>query len=313
MIKQLGQTLLKLVESYFFIIVLALAAGLLVPDKAIWLAPYGTLMLQTIFFLTSLKLDYHKIFELRKAWKMIAAANVFMLLIFPAVIFLITTPLYPSMAVPLLLLAAMPVGMTAPVLVEVVKGRTEIALILTITTSLLAPLTVPLVVNVFASTAVNVSAFELFWSLVSVIVIPFILAQIVRAIAHQKIKATYRAFKPVSLVLLGLLIAGLVARQADVITANLGANLVYQLLTLFIFVAIIFTIGYYVAFWRKCNDRVTVSVSLAIMNFTLAIYLAAEFFADPNVLMAAVLVIFPWSLLLIPYKTIIRKFVCPVK
>ena len=313
MIKQLTHKFLNLLESYFFIIVVALGGGLLLSEQTVLLAPFATFMLQVIFFLTSLKLDYHELYKLRKAWKMILAANAFMLILFPVAIYLLTNQLYPAMAVPLLLLAVMPTGMTAPLLVEVVGGRVSIALILTLTTSLLAPITIPLMISWLASTAVTVSALTMFWSLVKVIVIPFVLAQIVRTIAGKKIEPLFPAFKPISIVLLGLLIAGLVARQAEVITSNIGLTLIYQLVALFIFIGIILIIGYFVAFWRKCNDRVTVSVSVTMLNFTLAIYLAGEFFTDPNVLMAAVLVIFPWTLLLIPYKWIIRKIVCPIK
>ena len=313
MIKQLSKTLLKLIESYFLIIVVALAAGLLFSSQTILLAPFATLMLQIIFFLTSLKLDYHELYKLRKAWKMILVANAFMLILFPIIIYSLTNQLYPALAVPLLLLAVMPTGMTAPLLVEVVGGRVSVALILTLTTSLLAPITIPLMISWLASTAVTVSALTMFWSLVQVIVIPFILAQIVRATARTKIEPLYPTFKPISLILLGLLITGLVARQSEVITSSIGLALIYQLIGLFIFIATILAIGYFVAFWRQCNDRVTVSVSVTMLNFTLAIYLAGEFFTDPNVLMATVLVIFPWTLLLIPYKWIVRKIVCPIK
>jgi hypothetical protein len=44
------------------------------------------------------------------------------------------------------------------------------------------------------------------------------------------------------------------------------------------------------------------------MNFTLAIYLAGNFFTDPNVLLSAVLIIFPWALLLLPFKYALQRF-----
>ena len=66
MIKRVTQRFLTLLESYLFIIVLALGAGLLFPSKAIVLAPFATLFLQIVFFLTSLKLDPRKI--LKEEW-----------------------------------------------------------------------------------------------------------------------------------------------------------------------------------------------------------------------------------------------------
>ncbi|MBU1032480.1 MAG: bile acid:sodium symporter [Patescibacteria group bacterium] len=313
MIKRVTYLFLSLVQSYLFIIIIALGAGLTFPDKAIVLAPFTTLFLQIVFFLTSLKLDPKLIFKATKDYKMLLATNIFMLLLLPAVVFLLVDPFVPALAIVLLLLSAMPSGMTTPLLTEVVGGNTGLALVLTLTTSLLAPITVPLVISIFAKTAVTVSAFTMFWSLVKVIIVPFILAQIVRHFFHKHIKFTFFTFKPISLLLLGLLIAGEVARQAWVIVNGIGTHIILLLIVLFIFTALLFVAGYFVSFWRPCQDRLTIAVTLTFMNFTLAIYLAGNFFSDPNVLLASVLVIFPWTLMLLPFKTIVRRYVCPIR
>ncbi|MBU0646111.1 bile acid:sodium symporter [Patescibacteria group bacterium] len=302
--------LVALLQSYFFIIVVALSAALLFPNNVIGLAPFGTFFLQIIFFLTSLKLDPQEVLKAIRNWPLLLAANAFTLIILPAVTYVVARSLVPDLAVPLMLIAALPTGMTAPLLCEVVGGRVGLALVVALTTSLLAPLSIPLVVGTLASTAVNVSMLTMFWSLVKVIIMPFILAQIVKKLWDRKIRFTFFTFKPVSLILLGLLIAGAVAKQADYIIDNFGNVVISQLIVLSIYMLAVLLVGYYVAFWRQCDERATVAVSMAYMNFTLGIYLAGQFFNDPNVLLASVLVIFPWALSLFPFKWIVRRFVC---
>lgn len=303
---------LALLESYFFIVVIALIAGLLFSQTFVLLNPYTTLFLQIIFFLTSLKLDPKEMLKEAHDIKMIVLSTVFMLLALPTITYLVVSVIAPPLAIPLMLLAAMPSGMTSPLLAEVVGGKQSLALILTISTSLLAPFTIPFVIQLFAGTAVTVSAVTMFTTLFMVIVIPFAIAQIVRHFLHRHITATFFTFKPISIVLLGLLIAGAVAKQAPFIMSTLGVVTVFHLLALSIFIGLLLLVGYYIAFWRNCSDRLTVSVCLTFLNFTLAIYLASSFFPDPSVLTLSVLVIFPWALALLPYKYIVRKWVCPI-
>jgi BASS family bile acid:Na+ symporter len=313
MFKRLTLAFLNLLESYLFIIVLALGAGLLFPAQTGVFTPYTTIFLQIIFFLTGVKLDPKEILKNAKDVRLIATSTVFLLIIFPAIVYLLMNLVAPSMAVGFLLLACMPIGMTAPLLAEVVDGKPELALVLAVISSLLAPITIPIMIRFFASTAVTVSIWTMFLNLLNVILVPLVLAQIVRFFWRKRIKATFFTFKPISTVLLGCIIAGSIAKQSSLIMHHLNLGLLIQLIALFLFVAARLFVGYEVAFWRKCNDRLTIATCLTFMNFTLAIYLAGSYFKDPNVLLVSVLVIIPWTFMLLPFKVVVRKFVCPIK
>jgi predicted Na+-dependent transporter len=63
-------------------------------------------------------------------------------------------------------------------------------------------------------------------------------------------------------------------------------------------------VGYVSVFWRDRADRITVSICLTFMNFTLAIFLAGQYFPEPNVLVPVILSVLPWSLLLIPFRAL---------
>jgi predicted Na+-dependent transporter len=166
---------------------------------------------------------------------------------------------------------------------------------------------VPLMIKLLAGTAVAVSFYSMFISLAGVIFIPFVVANFIKYFWTEKIKASYYTFKPISIVLLGLLIMGIVAGQADIIITSLQENIVLYLSALFIFFLFLHVFGYFIAFWRKKQDRVTVMITMTYMNFTLAIYLVAEFFNQPEIAIPVILSVLPWSILIIPLKFILKK------
>lgn len=297
----------QLLESYVFILLFSLAAGLLLPQYAIRLAPYGTFFLGIIFFLSALKIDLQEILKYLKDGKMVAAVNFVMLIGLPVAVYYATRLVYPDLAIPFMLLAAMPAGMTSPLLSEICGGKQSLALVLTISTSLLAPFTVPLMVKLLAGATVQVDTLGMFLSLVKVIFVPFILANVVKRLWHRKIKATYFSFKPISTALLGLLIMGIVAKQAATILGGLNLAFLLEVLALFALFALFHLVGWYTVWWRKRDDRVTITICLTYLNFTLAIYLAGKFFNDPKIVVPVVLSVLPWSLLMLPFRYFSRK------
>ncbi len=297
-----------LLESYVFILLLSLTLGLLLPQYTIFLAPYGTFFLGIIFFLSALKIDLKEFLKYLKDTKMVVAVNFMMLIGLPVIVYYAMLLIYPDLAVAFLLLAAMPAGMTSPLLSEICGGKQSLALVLTISTSLLAPFTVPLMVGLLAGATVQVDTLGMFLSLVKVIFVPFILANIVKYFWHHKIKATYFTFKPISTVLLGLLIMGIVAKQAETILGGLNVTFLIEVAALFVLFAFFHVVGYYTVWWRKRDDRVTITICLTYLNFTLAIYLAGKFFNDPKIVVPVVLSVLPWSLLIIPFKYGMKKW-----
>ncbi len=299
----------KFIDSYFLIILASLLLGVIFSGQTVFLAQYSTLFLGTIFFLSALKIDLKEVVKYFDDKKMIVVANIFMLIVLPIAVYYLTSAIFPSLAMAFLILAAMPTGMTAPLLAEVVGGKQSLALIFTISTSLLAPITVPAVIKLVGGADVAVSFFDMFISLAKVIFIPFILANIAKYFWDDTVEKISYTFKSISVIFLSLLIIGIVAKQADAIIDGLfgGESLLYLVL-LFIFFGILHILGYFAVFWRKKPDRITITVCLTYMNFTLAIYLVDKFFEDPYIVVPVVLSVLPWSILLIPFRYLSTKF-----
>lgn len=294
--------LAELIESYIFVLFAALGAGLFLSGYTIYLTPYSTLLLCVIFFLSSLKINLKEIGKDIKDVRMLVVVNVWMLIVLPIVAYMATSVVAPDYAIAFMLLAAMPAGMTSPLLAEVIGGRESLALVLTVTTSLLAPLTVPLMVGLMAGTSVTVGFWTMFLSLAKVIFIPFAAAQIFRWLWPKQVAVLAPKSKILSILLLGLLIAGIVAKQADTILGGLNGPYLMVIVLLFVLFALFHILGYFTVFWRSKSDRVTITLCVTYLNFTLAIYLAGLYFTDPKVIVPVVLSVLPWSLYMIPFK-----------
>jgi len=298
----------KFVDSYFLIVIFSLLVGVIFDKTVVLLAPYVTIFLGIIFFLSSLKMDLSHIKTYLHDKKMLFVVNLLMLIVIPAVVYYLTLSVFPTLAIAFLILAAMPSGMTDPLLSELSGGKQDLALVFTVTTSLLAPITAPLIIKFLAGTAVLVSFYDMFISLATVIFIPFILAQIVKRFAGEGIERLSFTFKPVSVLFLALLIIGIVAKQADAIIEGLrGGESILYLLALFVFFAILHLIGYFSVFWRDKTDRTTVAVCLTYMNFTLAIYLVDQFFIESNIVVPVILSVIPWALMLVPFRWVMSR------
>ncbi|MFC1623576.1 bile acid:sodium symporter family protein [Patescibacteria group bacterium] len=299
----------SITESHYLVIGLAFFVGIVYAESVVFLSGYSTLILATIFFLSSLKINLKEVKEyLTDKW-MIILSNVFMLFLLPVFVYFTVDYFWPSLSIAFLLLAAMPAGMTAPLLSEISGGRQSLALVITITTSLLAPITVPLVVKFLAGASVDVSMIDMFILLATVIYIPFILAQFVKNFWQNKIDKISGIFKPMSVILLGLLIMVIVAKQSDVIVEgfNIGGEFTVYLLLLFVFFLLLHFLGYFIMFWKSRRDKITITVCLTYMNFTLAIELANKFFDEPNIIIPVVFSVIPWAIMFIPFRAYSRS------
>jgi BASS family bile acid:Na+ symporter len=304
----LQRILTSFTKLYFPILFASLFIGVSFSQQTIGLATYSTYILATMFFLSALKINLQETVNYFKDRLMLIEVNFFVLIGLPVLVYYFTSFVYPELAIPFLLLAAMPSGMTDALLAEVAGGNKSLALVLTVTTSLLAPFTVPLMLTLLAGTAVSVSFLEIFILLTKVIFVPFALASIVKRFWGAATERKTFWITPISIVLLALLTIGIVAKRADDIRQVFeGGKSLLNLGLLFTFFIGIHIVSYSLARWRNHTDRIAIVVCSTYMNFTLAIYLADKFFTDASAIAPVVLSIIPWSLLLIPFKAVMGR------
>src|SRR5574343_907843 len=91
----------------------ALALGLAFPALFAPFQEWSTWILQLIFLLTSLRIDMKAVVRELRDWPTLLWVSSCMLLVVPVATYWLVVPFFPEMALALLLLAAMPAGMTS--------------------------------------------------------------------------------------------------------------------------------------------------------------------------------------------------------
>lgn len=302
---------LKIADSYITVLVVAVTLGLVFPRYFAAVTPYLDWLLMVIFYLNSLRIDMTDVWADLKDWRMVLIGTGWMLIGAPVVVWAVTSLALPQYLLPFIILAAMPAGTTLPLLVEIIGGRPSMALVFTVSSSLLAPFTVPLVLHFLAGRNVEVDTIGMFWSLVQVIVIPFVLAQLTRRQWPKAVTGARIGIKSSVVLLLCLLIASIVARQAGTIeTGQVGPFFAqtFAIVGLFLFFAVT---GWLLAWYRTPKEQLTMSMNVTCINFTLAIFLTSKYFDDPRVVVPVVLSVLPWTLFIIPFKFIASRLDLP--
>ncbi len=269
-------------------------------------AVFSTVLLGAIFFFVSLELEMETVRRALFDLKLIALVTLTMLVGLPLIVFAVTSFFAPSLTVPFVLLAAMPTGMTAPVVASIAGGRTAFVAVAAVITSLFAPLTIPFMLSILVGSAVVVEIVPMLLSLIKVICIPFILGRIVRALIPSAMHpgAVVRFF---SHLLLGMLIMVIVAKQTSALDAmgwsvELLETVWYSLIVLACLFVFLHTLGYVAGRFFPGADRMSLMISLTYMNFTLAIFLADTYFPETDILIPVFLSVIPWALSLIPLQ-----------
>lgn len=305
--RPLIHTLFRLLESYIFVMAFSLVLGLAFPTVFASMAPYSSFLLQTIFFLTGLKIDFREVKRhIAQPLRLVIALGV-MLIAFPIIAYPITNFFVPDAAVGIFLLAAMPSAMSAPLFASLAGGSIELTLVLSVLTSLLAPFTIPFVATITFGNSINIAPVQMLTDLLLVVFPPLMLAQIVRKFFHTHIEPASFTLKPLSILLLGFVTTGIIAKNAVEIFASFTTELIPLFIAVFLFAVSTHIIGYLVGIGKSHADKVAYAISLAYMNIVLAIYLAGRFFPHPKTILTTIIALLFWTVLFAVFRIIALK------
>lgn len=291
-------------ENQIMIVLLGIILGLIFPDVFRLLAPYSTYMLMLIFFTSSLRLETKEIIGYAKDWKMLGMANGFMLIFLPLVMWLPLVMFAPDWAMAFLILGAMPTGMTIALIADLFGGKTSLALVITATTSLLAPLTIPLIFWLTIGQIVPVPILSLFLNLVITIVIPFIIATFIKQKTPAKIIRYDFWWREISIVTFGILIAAIVAEATGGGAITITIRDLSLIIIMLIYMGALTTLAYFMSWWRTHSERATIALCIVYLNNSLSLYIANKFFPDPHLITQLVILLLAINILLPPFRWI---------
>lgn len=274
----------------------AILFGFIWPTPGLWLKPYLIYLLMVMMFFSCLKIDVKELKDVPKNWwrYLILLGIIFLV---PSVIIFLARPWLDDMIfVGLIIAAAMPAGISIVFLSDLMGGEPMKALVLTTITHILSPIVTPLVVWFFAHKIVNIEFGAMIILIAKLVIVPLVLAQIVRQFKnYEKIAKIGSKF---NLVLLFLLVWSSISLARAPILSNLSQ---FFLASAVVLVLLIVTVMFSVWFGRNRAEDVTWAVSGTYKNFTLASVVALTMFGPVAMVGAAVYDVLD-NALLVPIK-----------
>jgi BASS family bile acid:Na+ symporter len=291
-----------LADNQILIVLFALVLGALFPAAFKPLAPFSTPLLMVIFFTSSLRLGLHELLDYGRDWKMLVSSNAVKLFVIPLLMWLPLHAFAPDWALAFLIVGVVPTGLTIALIADLFGGKTTLAMLVSATTSLLAPLTIPFVFWLLLRQEIAIPVVSLFESLFLTIVVPFGLAMLVKSKAKKTVEKYDLWWREISLILFGVLVAGITADSVGSSTFNLGWNELGIVTIMLIFMGGAAALAYGITAWRTPSERVTIALCMVYMNNTLALYLGERFFHDQQVVPKLLVILTAVNALLVPIK-----------
>lgn len=293
----------KILNSYIFILLLAIVLGLLFSNIFIYINKYSLFFVQIIFLLSSLKIIFSDILkEFKVNIKEILTINLLNLFIIPIIFFYVFKIFFSELSLEILILLITPIGTTTPFFVEILKGNVKNSFVLTITSSILSTISIPLILTLLKVGDIN--GFNILYKIFLAIIIPFVLSQIIRFLLKNKLEKTYKYYSHISRISLFLIISSAIAINKNILLKYKITELLKEFAIIIGVFILLFIIGNLIYKIFKKQDKISIYTSFIYMNFSLAIYIYSNYFINNNKISFLILSIIPWSLSL----PIIKKY-----
>ncbi len=295
----------RYIEKHFWIVLLAgIIIGLWKPAP-FEISPFlPKLLLGMMLFLVFLKIDALQILENIRNFRLMFYVASFYMLIIPLSFFFLIRIFDPELAVGILLLTAMPAGVSTPVLADIVKGNIPLSMSLAIVTQLAAPFTVPLLFWMVNSSSLSVNKLVLLKDIAVLVFVPLIISQLVKRYLPAVIDKTKHFFTSANVFVLFSFVYVAISSQRDVIINN-PEGLIWKTAVLYLVFIMLHAIGYMICLKDRKENRISIAIGAAYMNNGLAIVLAVSYF-KPEILVLMVLSELPWNTLPAPFRKVVQ-------
>jgi len=206
------------------------------------------------------------------------------IIILPIIAFIIVKiwPISPELAIGVMVIAAVPGGVTSNLLTSFAKGDVALSISLTAIISLLCVITIPLVVLTSvrllsdSNITQDISLFSMARDMFLIVTVPVILGMLVRRFISGFALKFEPIAKKISIVLFVLVLLGAIAAEKEnVISYFAQAGLITLVLNV-----VMMIIAYYVAqfFASGTAQKKCITIECGLQNGTLAIFVATSIF-----------------------------------
>jgi bile acid:Na+ symporter, BASS family len=281
------------VETTFWLFfIAAMVVGSFLPQFSV-LESWIFYLLIPVLYMVMLKIDVPDVMQHIKRPGLLAYITGMSIIVIPLIAFAVFSFFDQDILVALLLLAVLPAGVTSSVITDILKGAISRSLILTVLTTLLVPLTIPGLYFVLLGQQLQLDYVGMMWSLVQLIIIPLILAQLTKKYFKKTVDRTKKYYSALSVFDMSFIMVIAIGLQSTYIFAN-PSDVFYLLLVVYLGFALYHVIGYFMVFWLKEEERISTANCNAVMNHFLGLVLALLIFS-PRVALVLALSSIPWG------------------
>ncbi|PTM58129.1 BASS family bile acid:Na+ symporter [Desmospora activa DSM 45169] len=219
-------------KTFALWVVLAAAIAYWFPESFTGIGNWITLLLGIVMFGMGMTLSWKDFHLIAKQPKSVAVGVIAQFLIMPLAAFAVATVLQlpPELAVGLVLVGACPGGTASNVMVYLSKGNVPLSVTMTSVSTLLAPLLTPFLLWILAGSWLPVQPGAMLLSILQVIILPIVLGIVVRRFLPNTVEKATGVLPLVSVTTIVLIVTGVVALNADNLSATAGVVLIAVIL-----------------------------------------------------------------------------------
>ncbi len=284
-----AKSLAKWIENNFLLLALiSSAAALGKPEAFTWLKPHIASMLGIVMFGMGLTLEFS---DFRQVWdkKQLVLAGVFLqFFIMPSLAWLIATALHlPKEAfIGLVLVGSCPGGTASNVVTYIAKANVPLSVVLTMSTTLLAPLVTPALIYFLVGTRVDVAFLSLMKEVFWIVMFPLFDGLVLRRFLRKQFEPFIEVFPSISILSIVLIIACIMGLNK----ATIIAFPALVILAVMLHNGLGLLLGYMGGKLFKMNeaDCRTIGIEVGMQNSGLGVALASKFFTPAAALPSAI-------------------------
>lgn len=265
-------------KDYILIAVLygSLLGGIFFPGSSAAVSGTIKYLMMIMLFLAFIKISPADVGRaLMSNWAGMIWGTLLRLVITPAGAYWVTQALYPPLALPILLLAGASTGVSSPFFTSLCRGNISYCLVMAVVTSLILPISLPVMVKVLAHATLDYDLTAMALFLAMIIFVPLVAAFVSRALAPRLLKPMNRMSYPISLVVVAGINFGALGRYVPYLKNN-PEQILYCAVCSIVLALVMALLGWSSTRTRNWADRVAASGSQVWVNNILIIALAVH-------------------------------------
>lgn len=287
-------------HNIWAVVLLGLLFSFILPPIGILMSPFVQLFFMVIMFFSTLNISIRKVMtEIHHPSKILI--SLFLIhLASPLLLLPLRGFFSEEIFLGLILASVVPSGISVVFLSKLFGGDPSRSLVITTISSLLSPITVPVLILLFAQTSIAISPFAMALTITKLVILPFCLARIVAQTKYKKSLDRYTL--QVMLITLFLIIIGIISPLTKYVLSTLPLFMVLSGLVTVLNV-ILFLAGFSIGSTHEA--KASYGITATFKNFTLSTVLALSLF-NAEVALPAIAYSVINSFLLIPMQWFIE-------